>query len=135
MDNINARVENTNHSQVEKDNNTQARTAINSQADDDKSPRVETPNPPTVRIGRPRKYADKSEAMKAYRTRVTKLQQEYVENLNKLTTPILSDFLVKALRILPLAKDAPKTTEQKEAHKLAGRIVKVLRGRYKLRLE
>ena len=134
MDDINARVKNNNDSQVTNNNNSQAVNGINSQVDKGISPRVLTPQPSTAKPGRPRLYVDKSEAMKAYRTRVTKLQQEGIDNLDDLTTAMLSDLLAKSLRTLFLSKSTPDTTEANEARKLAGRIIKVLRAEYRIRL-
>lgn len=137
MDNINARVKNSNDSQVENSNNSQAVNIINSQVDNDNNPRVFKVQKSTAKPGRPRKYADKSEAMKAYRTRVTELQQENIDDLGKLTTAMLSDLLTKSLRTLSVAMPTPKTPitgEANEARKLAGRIIKELRARYTIRL-
>ena len=137
MENNNSQVNNNNNSQVENSNNSQAVNIINSQVDNDNNPRVFKVQKPTAKPGRPRKYADKSEAMKAYRTRVTELQQENIDDLGKLTTAMLSDLLTKSLRTLSVAMPTPKTPvldEAAEAKKLAGRIIKELRARYTIRL-
>lgn len=137
MEDINSRAKTVSDSQVETNNNSRVQTFINSQVDNNTSSRVQTPKVPPApapKPGRPRIYADKSEAMKAYRTRVTKLQQGGIDSLDKLSTAVLSDLLAKSLRTLTLTAETPSTPEANEARKTAGRIIKVLRARYTIRL-
>ena len=134
MEDINSRANKETNSRVEAQNNSQVNTAIDSQAKTVKHSRANKASPVKSKPGRPRLYANKSEAMKAYRARVTKLQQESAEALDKLSTAILSDLLAKALRTLSVSVDAPSKSDADEARKMAGRIIKVLRARYTIRL-
>lgn len=137
MEDINSRANKETNSRVETQNNSQVNTDIDSQVKTVKHSRANKASPPPPvksKPGRPRLYANKSEAMKAYRARVTKLQQESAEALDKLSTAILSDLLAKALRTLSVSVDAPSKSDADEARKMAGRIIKVLRARYTIRL-
>lgn len=134
MDDINSRVKSNSDSRAENNNNSQAETVIDSRAETNKPARVENKLTPPLKVGRPRIYVDKSEAMKAYRTRVRKLQAEASDTLDTLTTAVLSDLLAKSLRTLASNVATPEKVEATEARKQAGRIIKVLRARYTIRL-
>lgn len=130
MDNINSRVNSNNDSQAQTVNNAQAVTAINSQASTSTKP----PAAAQAKPGRPRLYVDKSEAMKAYRTRVAKLQQANIDRLDSLTPAVLSGLLTRSLRTLASNVETPESKDADEARKVAGRIIKLLRATYKIRL-
>jgi hypothetical protein len=120
----------------------QAKNIINSQVDNNKNSQVNIESDSGVskpvavpgKPGRPRLYADKAEAMKAYRTRVRKLQAESADALDKLSTAVLSDLLAKSLRTWASNVETPEMPVATEARKQAGRIIKVLRARYTIRL-
>jgi hypothetical protein len=78
------------------------------------------------------KFATRAEAAKDYRARVRKIQDE-AKNLKKLSTPILSGMLVKALSALNKAEKKASFDSATDEHKLAGQVMQVLRSRYAIK--
>jgi len=78
------------------------------------------------------KFATRAEAAKDYRARVRKIQDE-AKNLKKLSTPILSGMLIKALSALNKASKNAAFDSATDEHKLAGQVMQVLRSRYGLK--
>jgi hypothetical protein len=127
--NINPQVETQNNSRVEEKTNSRAKTGL--------TPRVRkapAAPEPVKKGGRPRIYASKADAMKAYRATLARLHAEGIEAIEKHSTTVLSDLLVKSLRTLNRTAKTPECDEAAEARKVTGRIMKVLRARHGIKL-
>lgn len=137
MDEINSQAKTASNSQVETSNNSRVAEQTDSRAKTGSRSRVrKAPDAPAPakKGGRPRIYADKAEAMRAYRANLARLHAEGIDAIEKHSTTVLSDLLVKSLRTLNRTADTPDCDEAAEARKVAGRILKVLRARHGIKL-